>query len=226
MSQAVPDIEVYAALGEQQQALAHYQQALPLRRQVGDRAGEATTLNNLAYIYFQQGQPDQAVHMLRGAASVLHQIGAVAEEAALLRNLAVVLHQALGQTEEAIASVTQSIAILERYRLPQDAGGVTLAEHQALLAQLQHGADGQNEGISLDQLLARVRQARAGDRVLAEALAPSLQELTANPDVPAAGQALAAVLLQLLAGASAPDLNGLPAELAAAIRRVFELPEA
>ncbi|MBI3959615.1 MAG: hypothetical protein HY328_12470 [Chloroflexi bacterium] len=36
---------VYSALGEKQQALAHYAQALPLRRQVRDKSGEATTLN-------------------------------------------------------------------------------------------------------------------------------------------------------------------------------------
>ena len=38
---------VYDALGDKQRALEFYDQALPLRRQVGDRAGEATTLNNI-----------------------------------------------------------------------------------------------------------------------------------------------------------------------------------
>jgi len=128
---------VYHDLGQEQQALACYEDALPIFHQVSSLVGGATALNNMAHIYFQQGQPDQAVHMLRDAASVFHQIGAVAEEAALLLNLAVVLHQALGQTKEAIASVTQSIAILERYHLPQDAGGVTLAQHQAFLVQLR-----------------------------------------------------------------------------------------
>ena len=35
---------VYAALGEKQKALEYYNQALPLVRAVGDRAGEAETL--------------------------------------------------------------------------------------------------------------------------------------------------------------------------------------
>ena len=38
---------VYDALGDKKKALAFYNQALPLRRDVGDRAGEATTLNNI-----------------------------------------------------------------------------------------------------------------------------------------------------------------------------------
>ncbi|MFQ5342622.1 MAG: CHAT domain-containing protein, partial [Anaerolineae bacterium] len=42
---------VYDALGEKQQALGYYEQALPLMRQVGDRAGEATTLNNIGGVY-------------------------------------------------------------------------------------------------------------------------------------------------------------------------------
>jgi CHAT domain-containing protein len=38
---------VYDALGEKQKALEYYTQALALHRAVGDRAGEATTLNNI-----------------------------------------------------------------------------------------------------------------------------------------------------------------------------------
>ena len=38
---------VYDDLGEKQKALDYYEQALPLLRQVGDRGGEATTLNNI-----------------------------------------------------------------------------------------------------------------------------------------------------------------------------------
>ena len=34
-------------LGEMQKALEKYNEALPLRRAVGDRSGEAITLNNI-----------------------------------------------------------------------------------------------------------------------------------------------------------------------------------
>jgi tetratricopeptide (TPR) repeat protein len=128
---------VYDALGDKQQALAYYAQALPLLRQVGDRAGEATTLNNMAFIYFQQGQSDRTVDMLRQAIDLERAVGAVAKEAGHSYNLAYTLHHALDQTAEAIQLLHHSVALLQRYNLPQDANGATLAQHQALLQQLQ-----------------------------------------------------------------------------------------
>ena len=47
--------EVYGGLGEPQRALEYYGQALPIRREVGDRAGEAVTRNNVAMIHRAQG---------------------------------------------------------------------------------------------------------------------------------------------------------------------------
>jgi tetratricopeptide (TPR) repeat protein len=38
-------------LGQPEQALDYYRQALPIRREVGDRAGEAVTRFNLAMLY-------------------------------------------------------------------------------------------------------------------------------------------------------------------------------
>jgi tetratricopeptide (TPR) repeat protein len=128
---------VYADLGDQQQALRYYELALPLRRQVGDRSGEAMTLNNMAVIYFQQGQPDRTVKMLRQAIDLDRAVGAVAQEAGHAYNLAVVLHHALGQTTEAVQLLDHSVTLLQRHNLPQDANGATLAQHQALLQQLQ-----------------------------------------------------------------------------------------
>ncbi|MCB0256752.1 MAG: tetratricopeptide repeat protein, partial [Anaerolineae bacterium] len=127
---------VYDALGEKQEALRYYEQALPLFRQVGDRSGEAKTLNNMAAIYFHQGELERAADMVAGAVRTLREIGAVAEEAALLFNLAFVLGHYLGRQEEAIEHLTRSIDILHRYNLPLDAAGYTLAQHEALLAQL------------------------------------------------------------------------------------------
>jgi tetratricopeptide (TPR) repeat protein len=128
---------VYSALGDQQQALVYYDQALPMHRQVGNRAMEATTLNNMAYTYFQQGQPDHTVEMLRQAIDLDKAIGSVAQEAGHSYNLAYVLHHALGQTTEASQLLSHSVALLQRYNLPQDANGGTLAQHEALIQQLQ-----------------------------------------------------------------------------------------
>ena len=50
----------YSALGDKQQALAFYNQALPLRIQVGDRWGESVTRFNLAMVYQSLGELDEA----------------------------------------------------------------------------------------------------------------------------------------------------------------------
>ena len=49
------------ALGEKQRALDYYEQALPLRRQAGDKGGEATTLNNIGGVYYALGEKAQAL---------------------------------------------------------------------------------------------------------------------------------------------------------------------
>jgi tetratricopeptide (TPR) repeat protein len=47
--------------GEQQAALDYYQQALPIIREVGDRAGEATTRYNIAMVHRGAGRLVEAV---------------------------------------------------------------------------------------------------------------------------------------------------------------------
>ena len=52
---------VYDALGQKQEALTYYGQALALRREVGDRGGEGTTLHNIGTIYYAEKHFDVAV---------------------------------------------------------------------------------------------------------------------------------------------------------------------
>ena len=56
---------VYDDLGQRQQALDYYQQALPIREEVGDRAGESITRYNMALIYRAEGRLAEAVVELR-----------------------------------------------------------------------------------------------------------------------------------------------------------------
>jgi tetratricopeptide (TPR) repeat protein len=52
---------VYAGRGDGETALRHYQQALPLHRQAGDRAGEAATRYNIAMRLRAAGRLGEAV---------------------------------------------------------------------------------------------------------------------------------------------------------------------
>jgi tetratricopeptide (TPR) repeat protein len=67
---------VYDATGQPQRALALYEEALPIRRAVGDRAGEADTLVNLAVLLYQHlNRPAEAVQHLQQAIAVLETTG-------------------------------------------------------------------------------------------------------------------------------------------------------
>ncbi|MEU7756549.1 tetratricopeptide repeat protein, partial [Micromonospora sp. NPDC049171] len=55
---------VYDGLGDRQQALDHYHQALPMTQEVGNRAGEATARYNIAMIHRAGGDLDQAIREL------------------------------------------------------------------------------------------------------------------------------------------------------------------
>jgi hypothetical protein len=67
---------VYDATGQPRRALELYEQALPLRREVGDRAGEATTLSNMAVLLSQDlNRQQDAINAMQQAIAVLDETG-------------------------------------------------------------------------------------------------------------------------------------------------------
>ncbi len=80
---------MYAGLGDRQQALAYYRQALPIRREVGDRAGEAVTLYNIAMIHRGEGHFDKAIGELELVVDLDRQVGHpdLASDTAMLEQL-------------------------------------------------------------------------------------------------------------------------------------------
>ena len=51
-----------------------YEQALPLMREVGNRAGEATTLSNMAGVYDATGQPRRALELYEQALPLMREV--------------------------------------------------------------------------------------------------------------------------------------------------------
>jgi tetratricopeptide (TPR) repeat protein len=167
---------IASALGDKAQALEFYEQALPLRRQVGDRWGESITCYNIGMICARLGDLAQAERMLART---------------------VELDEATGHHD-----LESDHAALEAVR-------------NRLQAQEELGR----------RLLPRVREARDGNQELATQLAPLLEGLADQEDVPPELRILGRVLLQLLAGETSPDLSGLPPELAGAAGAAFDLTE-
>src|SRR5690349_4669747 len=72
------------ATGDWAAALAAYGQALRLYQAVGNRAGEALTLNNIGEVYRGLGEPARALEYYRRALPILQEVGNRAGEAATL----------------------------------------------------------------------------------------------------------------------------------------------
>ena len=97
-------------LGEPQRALEYYGQALPIRREVGDRAGEAATLNNIGAVYDGLGEPQRALEYYGQALPILREVGDRAGEAVTRYNMAMI-HRAQGELGRAVAELEQVVEL-------------------------------------------------------------------------------------------------------------------
>jgi tetratricopeptide (TPR) repeat protein len=102
---------VHQRMGQAQQALAYYEQALPILRELKDRAGEAATLNNLALVYQGIGQPQRALALYAQVLLIRRELKDRAGEAITLSNQALV-YQGIGQLQRALALYAQALPVL------------------------------------------------------------------------------------------------------------------
>jgi len=98
-------------------------------------------LNNMATIYFHNGNLEKAANVLEQIIPIMHVIGAIAQEAAIRFNLAYV-KQKMGLLDTALEHAEAGFALLRAKNLPQDAGGVTIAEYEAFIQQVRAARDG------------------------------------------------------------------------------------
>jgi tetratricopeptide (TPR) repeat protein len=181
---------VWDALGEKRKTLEYYEAALPLYQAVGDRGGEAATLNNMAVIYFHEGNLERAAEIFQQIIEVTQTIGAVAEEALFLVNIAVV-YQRMGRIGDAIAAAERGREILVRYNLPQNAAGATIAQYDHLLRQLK----GEDTSSPQENEMAQAMQALA--QLYAQGGADAVRSALAQGGVP---EAAIEQIMALLAG--------------------------
>ena len=74
-------------LGEKQKALDFYNQALPISRAVGDRGGEAGTLNNIGLVYSALGEKQKALDFYNQALPLMRAVGDPYGEVTILDNI-------------------------------------------------------------------------------------------------------------------------------------------
>ena len=73
--------------GHYQSSLSYLQQALVTAREVGDRAGEGATLNNIGRVYLDRGQYDQALQNFQQALVIAREVGNKALEETVVANI-------------------------------------------------------------------------------------------------------------------------------------------
>jgi CHAT domain-containing protein/Tfp pilus assembly protein PilF len=96
--------------GDLEAAFERFGRALPLYRQIGDRAGEARTLSSLGLVLQAVSQFERALELHQQALTIRRAIGDRPGEGATLNNIGTVLH-ALSRQPEALEAFNQSLAI-------------------------------------------------------------------------------------------------------------------
>jgi DNA-binding SARP family transcriptional activator len=114
---------LHARLGRYRLAHSECEAALAEVRRCGDREGEATTLDSLAYVACRVSEHARAIDYYRQALALLRDIEHSFEQATTLDNLAQV-HQTIGQHDEARAVWRQALALYQAQHRDADADRV------------------------------------------------------------------------------------------------------
>jgi tetratricopeptide (TPR) repeat protein len=126
------------ATGQPRRALANYEQALHLYREVGDRAGEAATLNNIGLVYNGLGDRRQALTNYQQALPIAREVGDRAGEAATLNNIGGV-YAGLGDARQALTYYQQALPI--RREVGDRAGEATTRYNIAMIYRAERNLD-------------------------------------------------------------------------------------
>ncbi|MCP4115532.1 MAG: tetratricopeptide repeat protein [Desulfobacteraceae bacterium] len=92
------------------EALGHYKQSLEITREIGDKATEGTTLNNISQIFTARGDYDTALKYLQQSLEIRREIGDKAGEGATLNNISQIF-KARGDYDTALKYLQQSLEI-------------------------------------------------------------------------------------------------------------------
>jgi CHAT domain-containing protein/Tfp pilus assembly protein PilF len=101
---------VQMGLGEAEAALESHGQILTLQRDLGDKRGEAQTLNSLGVLHNNLGEFGKALEVYAPALAGFRQFGDRMREAAVLHNLGVAFY-GLGDYQRALVQLEQALAL-------------------------------------------------------------------------------------------------------------------
>jgi tetratricopeptide (TPR) repeat protein len=143
----------YLDLGQPQQALLAFGQALAISVETKDRPGEGIQLSNFGGAFIYLGKLKRAIASLERAATILQEVGPRSAEVSALGNLGVA-HDKLGHYEQAMGYYKQALEIA------RETGNLnSKAQQLANLAQLYSAVRKPKEALSyLEEALSNARE--------------------------------------------------------------------
>jgi CHAT domain-containing protein len=93
-----------------QKSLEKYNEVLPIYQAVGDRSGEATTLNNIGSVYRSLGDTQKALEKLNEALTIFQAIGDRRVESATLNNIGTV-YRSIGDMMKAVERFNEALVL-------------------------------------------------------------------------------------------------------------------
>jgi len=118
--------------GQFKEALETFQKVLLIRREIGDRSGEGTTLNNIGLVYSNLGQYPKALEFYQQALAIHKEVGNRAGEGTTLNNLGEI-YNSLKKYADAEKNLFAAIEIWEYLRTGlTDSSKVSIFETQAI----------------------------------------------------------------------------------------------
>ncbi|SMN14644.1 High-affnity carbon uptake protein Hat/HatR [uncultured Candidatus Thioglobus sp.] len=104
---------LYLYTAQYSKALPYLETSLAISQEIGDKAGEGVTLNNIATIYQAQGDYTTALTYFTDSLAISQKIGNKAGEGATLNNIAMI-YRAQGNYTTALTYFTDSLAISQK----------------------------------------------------------------------------------------------------------------
>jgi ATP/maltotriose-dependent transcriptional regulator MalT len=227
--------KLHIHLGNFQQALPYLQQSLAIQQQIGDKAGEGTTLNNISQIYDAQGDYETALKYLQQSLAIQQQIGDKAGLCATLFNMGHI-HMQNNQVKEAVNAWVTVYVLAKQMNLAQALQALAslapqlglpegLAGWENLAQRIQSGEQlefGKKEEVSE---LEQIRRFMAGLAIAVKEKTPeaekyfeAVSKMAVDPNAAPHYQELGKVLQKYMSGVRSLDTSALPAEIAKIIK--------
>lgn len=205
----------YVDKGGWKWAIEFYQKALLIMEHLGNRHGLAQIYTNLGTVYREKEELGQANKFYQQALRIMEGLGDHYGLAMLRVNIGA-LHLQTDRVEQAKPFFANAYLVLAQLGSPDADKAAQGLIYTCGSMEAAHAY------MALIQLLRNAAQACRGDTELGEQLWKLTQEMANDASLPAEVRTLGRVLTLILAGERSPDLAGLSAEVAGAVREMLE----